>query len=43
MTETDTGTAVRQVLGDSLAYLQAAALRAAVQAGVADHLADGPA
>lgn len=36
------GEAVRQVLGDSLAYLHSAALRAAVQAGVADHLADGP-
>lgn len=33
---------VRQVLGDTLGYLYPAALRAAVQAGVADHLIDGP-
>jgi hypothetical protein len=43
VTETDIGAAVRQVLGDSLGYLQAAALRVAVQAGAADHLAEGPA
>jgi hypothetical protein len=34
--------AVRQVMGDSLRYLFPAALRVAVQAGVADHLAAGP-
>jgi hypothetical protein len=34
--------AVRQVMGDSLRYLYPAALRAVVQAGVADHLAAGP-
>jgi len=38
----DIGTAVRQVLGDSLAYLYPAALRAAVRACVAEHLSDGP-
>lgn len=36
------GAAVRQLLGDSLGYLYPAALRTAVCAGVADHLADGP-
>ncbi|MBT2208107.1 methyltransferase [Actinomadura sp. NEAU-AAG7] len=36
------GAAVRQLLGDSLGYLYPAALRAAVRAGVADHLATGP-
>jgi hypothetical protein len=36
------GAAVRQLLGDSLGYLYSAALRVAVRAGVADHLAGGP-
>jgi len=40
--QADVGTAVRQVLGDSLSYLNAAALRVAVRFGVADALADGP-
>jgi hypothetical protein len=45
LSETDRaalGAAVRQLLGDSLGYLYPAALRVAVRAGVADHLADGP-
>ena len=36
------GDAVRQLLSDSLGYLYPAALRVAVRAGVADHLAEGP-
>jgi hypothetical protein len=36
------GAAVRQVLGDSLGYLNAAALRVAVRFNVADQLSDGP-
>jgi hypothetical protein len=36
------GEAVRQLLSDSLGYLYPAALRVAVRAGVADHLAGGP-
>jgi len=45
LTDTDPaalGAAVRQLLGDSLGYLYPAALRVAVRAGVADHLAQGP-
>jgi hypothetical protein len=36
------GTAVRQLLADSLGYLPAAALRVVARFGVADHLAGGP-
>jgi hypothetical protein len=36
------GAAVRQVLADALGYLYPAALRVAVSANLADHLADGP-
>jgi hypothetical protein len=38
----DIGAAVRQVLGDSLAYLYPAAMRTAVNLGIADHVAEGP-
>ncbi|TDV57584.1 methyltransferase [Actinophytocola oryzae] len=40
--QNDIGAAVRQVLGDSLAYLYPAAMRTAVTLGIADQLADGP-
>lgn len=40
--QADAGAAIRQVLGDSLGYLNAAALRVAVRFGVADAVADGP-
>lgn len=39
--QNDIGAAVRQVLGDSLAYLYPAAMRVAVSLGIADHLAEG--
>jgi hypothetical protein len=42
LSDFDIAAAVRQVIGDALGYLPAAALRVAVQYDIADHLADGP-